>query len=274
MSNNNNEAGNSVKPGDTFTVAVAGKGGTGKTTVSGLVIRELVRRELGSVLAIDADPNSNLNELLGFEINGTIGQLEAKFNRADDVPAGMSKKRWIEYKLQQLIIEGKGKDLLVMGRGEGPDCYCSVNNILRNYLSNLRDNYDFVVLDNEAGLEHLSRRTTSGIDVLLTVCDPNPVALKAAERIDELVDELGIEITRNYLVLNEVPETLPEKTRDMVNELGIEVLGRIPKDENVRQLSWEARPLAELEEDSPAAEAVSRMVEEFVPESAKTLKQK
>ncbi len=274
MNNSNNEADGSIKPGDTFTVAVAGKGGTGKTTVSGLVIRELVRRELGSVLAIDADPNSNLNELLGFEINGTIGQLEARFNRADDVPAGMSKKRWIEYKLQQLIIEGRGKDLLVMGRGEGPDCYCSVNNILRNYLSNLRENYDFVVLDNEAGLEHLSRRTTSGIDVLLTVCDPNPVALKAAERIDELVEELGIAITRNYLVLNEVPETLPKKTRDMVSGLGIEVLGRIPKDENVRQLSWEARPLAELEDDSPAAEAVSRMVEEFVPESAKTLNQR
>ncbi len=258
-----------------FMVAVAGKGGTGKTTVAGLVIRELVRRELGRILAIDADPNSNLNELLGCEVNGTIGQLEAKFNqKKNDIPPGMSKKRWMELKLQQLIIEDKGKDLLVMGRGEGPKCYCAVNNILRSYLDSLRKNYDFVVLDNEAGMEHLSRRTTSGIDVLLTVCDPNPVALKAAERIDELIEELEVEISRNYLVLNEVPENLPEKTRERINELGIEVLGRIPKDEKLRQLSWESRPLEELEDDSPAAEVVSRMVEEFVPELDKTLKQR
>ncbi|MFB6290275.1 MAG: AAA family ATPase [Candidatus Bipolaricaulia bacterium] len=256
--------------GDKLTIAVAGKGGTGKTTLSGLLIRELVERDLGSVLAIDADPNANLNELLGFEIDGTIGQLEAEvLEDSQEVPPGMTKKRWMELHLQQILSEGQGKDLLVMGRGEGPSCYCAVNNILREYLNNLTRNYDFLVMDNEAGMEHLSRRTTEGIDALLIASDGNPVAVKSARRIAELVDELDIKVGKKYLVLNRIPGELPDETEKKVNDLDLELLGVVPRDENVLELCWNGEPIDRLESDSPALTAVREMVNELVADSAK-----
>ncbi|MBS3788041.1 AAA family ATPase [Candidatus Bipolaricaulota bacterium] len=250
---------------DTFTIAVAGKGGTGKTTISGLIIRELVERQAGSVLAIDADPNANLNELLGFDVDGTIGELEAEVLRENqDIPPGMTKKRWMELHLQQILSEGKGKDLLVMGRGEGPNCYCAVNNILREYLNNLARNYDFLVMDNEAGMEHLSRRTTAGIDTLLIASDSNPIAVKSARRIAELVDELDIEVGKKYLVLNRTEGDLPDKTEKKVDELDLELLGEVPRDENVRDLCWEGKPIDLLDPNSPALKSVRKMVDDLV----------
>ncbi|MBS3765442.1 AAA family ATPase [Candidatus Bipolaricaulota bacterium] len=249
-----------------FTVAVAGKGGTGKTTCAGLIVNELVERELGSVLAIDADPNANLNELLGFEVDGTIGQLEADLlHDRDQVPPGMTKKRWMELNLQQILAEGKGKDLLVMGRGEGPSCYCAVNNILREYLTNLSRNYDYLVMDNEAGLEHLSRRTTAGIDALLVVSDGNPVALKSAQRISGLIEELEIDVGAKYLVLNRVIGELPEKSVKQIEGLDMELLGEIPRDEEIRELCWNGKSIDKLPRDSPASDAVSQIVSDFVP---------
>jgi CO dehydrogenase maturation factor len=268
-----NRGGTKKSGSSTFTVAVAGKGGTGKTTVAGLLVNELVGRELGSVLAIDADPNANLDELLGFDVDGTIGQLEADLLRdSDQVPPGMTKKRWMELNLQQILAEGKGKDLLVMGRGEGPSCYCAVNNILREYLTNLSRNYDYMVMDNEAGLEHLSRRTTRGIDVLLVISDGNPVALKSARRIAGLVKELEIDVGEKYLVLNRLIGDLPEKSVKQVDQMDIELLGEIPRDEEIRELCWKGEPIDKLPSDSPAATAVSKIVSEFVPNPVKTSK--
>ncbi|MCF7890091.1 AAA family ATPase [Candidatus Bipolaricaulota bacterium] len=253
---------------DTFTIAVAGKGGTGKTTLSGLLIRELVERNIGSVLAIDADPNANLNELLGFEIGGTIGQLEAEvLQDSQEVPPGMTKKRWMELHLQQILAEGKGKDLLVMGRGEGPSCYCAINNILREYLNNLARNYDFLVMDNEAGMEHLSRRTTAGIDALLIASDGNPIAIQSARRIAGLVDELDIEVGKKYLVLNNVVGELPDKSDQMIEELDLELLGVVPRDENVLELCWDGEPIDLLESDSSTANAVREMVNKLIPDT-------
>lgn len=250
----------------TFTIAVAGKGGTGKTTLSGLLISELVERVQGSVLAIDADPNANLNELLGFEVEGTIGRLEAQvLDDSQDVPPGMTKKRWMELHLQQILAEGRGKDLLVMGRGEGPSCYCAVNNILREYLHQLARNYDFLVMDNEAGMEHLSRRTTAGIDVLLIASDGNPIAVNSARRIADLVDELNIDVGKKYLVLNRIDGELPDKTEEEVDNLDLELLGVVPRDENVLELCWEGEPIDDLEADSPALIAVKEMVNKLLP---------
>lgn len=255
-------------PGDTFTIAVAGKGGTGKTTLASLIVNELASRELGSVLAIDADPNANLHELLGFDVDGTIGELEAEvLDGESDIPPGMTKKRWMEYNLQQILVEGRRKDLLVMGRGEGPSCYCAVNNILREYLNNLSKNYDFVVMDNEAGMEHLSRRTTTGVDVLLVLSDGNPVAIKSARRIVGLVDELGIEVGESYLVLNRIPEELPDNSKEKVAELDMDLLGRVPRDEDLLQLCWEGGTLEELAPDSPSRKATNRLLEGILPES-------
>ncbi|HDL41986.1 MAG TPA: carbon monoxide dehydrogenase, partial [Actinobacteria bacterium] len=150
-----------------FTIAVAGKGGVGKSTVSGLIIRALVERQAGPVLAIDADPNSNLGELLGLDAESTIGGLQAEtLEKIRDLPAGVPLSRHLEYELHQSIVEGEGVDLLVMGRGEGPGCYCAVNNILRTCFSTLRGAYKYAVLDNEAGMEHLARRVSHGVDVL------------------------------------------------------------------------------------------------------------
>lgn len=253
-----------------FTIAVAGKGGTGKTTLAGLIIRALEERELGSVLAIDADPNANLNQLLGFEVQGTIGQLEAEvLDGNSDIPPGMTKKRWMEYNLQQILVEGKNKDLLVMGRGEGPSCYCAVNNILREYLDNLSGNYDFVVMDNEAGMEHLSRRTTTGVDVLLVTSDDNPVAIKTARRISELTRDLGIRVDKSYLILNGISKELPRRTEQEIDKLDLEVLAEIPRDENILELCWEGEPFEQLDSDSPALRVVNRLLGEILPSSLK-----
>lgn len=245
-----------------FTIAVAGKGGTGKTTVSGFVIRLLVERGEGPVLAIDADPNANLNQVLGLEFEQTIGGLERETLRSlSNLPAGMTKGRYIEYRLQQLLVEADGLDLLVMGRGEGPECYCMVNHILRKYMDFLSSNYRYMVMDNEAGMEHISRRTTTDVDVLLIVSDANPVAIRSAERISELVDELDINAKRRYLVLNNLPDHLPRRAREVLEELGLEVLGEIPRDEALLELSWEGRSLDGLPPDSPALEAVREILD-------------
>lgn len=254
-----------------FTIAVAGKGGTGKTTLAGLIIRVLVERELGSVLAVDADPNANLNELLGFKIQGTIGELEAEVLEDDgEIPPGMTKKRWMELNLQQILAEGKGKDLLVMGRGEGPSCYCAVNNILREYMDNLSRNYDFVVMDNEAGMEHLSRRTTSGVDTLLVASSENPVAIKSAGRISELVQDLGIRVEKTYLVLNGISGEISERTKKKIDKLDLELLAEIPRDENILELCRKGEPLEQLSDESPSLVEVDQLVEEILPSSMKT----
>lgn len=256
---------------DAFTIAVAGKGGTGKTTLAGLIIRVLVERELGSVLAVDADPNANLNQLLGFEIQGTIGELEAEVLEDDgEIPPGMTKKRWMEYNLQQILAEGKGKDLLVMGRGEGPSCYCAINNILREYMDNLSRNYDFVVMDNEAGMEHLSRRTTSGVDTLLVASSENPVAIKSAGRISELVQDLGIRVEKTYLVLNGISGEISERTEKQIDKLDLELLAEIPRDENILELCQKEKPLKRLSDESPSLVEVNKLVEKILPSSTKT----
>lgn len=255
-----------------FKIAVAGKGGTGKTTIASLIIQEIVERELGSVLAIDADPNANLNELLGFEVEGTIGEIEANLLDGDaDIPPGMTKKRWMEYNLQQILAEGRRKDLLVMGRGEGPSCYCAVNNILREYLNTLSKNYDFVVMDNEAGLEHLSRRTTTGVDVLLIVSDGNPVAIKAASRIKALLDELEIRVDDSYLVLNRIPEDLPPEVEEKAEELDLKLLVKVPRDEELLRLCWRSGTLAELDPDSPSRQAVKKLLKKILPKPEKAV---
>jgi CO dehydrogenase maturation factor len=254
-----------------FTIAIAGKGGTGKTTVSGLLIRVLVERADGPVLAIDADPNANLNQVLGLEFEQTIGGLEREtLETLSDLPAGMTKGRYIEYRLQQLLVEAEELDLLVMGRGEGPECYCIVNHILRNYMDFLAANYHYIVMDNEAGMEHISRRTTTDVDALLVVGDANPVAIRAAERIDELVDELNINVRNRYLVLNNLPNQLSRKAKEMLEELDLEVLGAIPRDEALLELSWEGRSLESLSADSPALEAMRGILDRVLLSRAKT----
>jgi len=227
-----------------LTIAVAGKGGTGKTTVSALLIRALLKRGTTPILAVDADPNSNLGDALGLETDTSIGRLQAEtLTKIHDLPAGVPLSRHLEYELHQAIAEGKGVDLLTMGHGEGPGCYCAVNHILRLYLETLRSSYRCTVLDNEAGLEHLSRRVSSGIDILLVVSDPSPVALRAATRIAQMVDDLELEISRRFLLLNRMEGDLTSAASEEIDRTGLKVIGSIPYDSTLAEAALAGRPI-------------------------------
>jgi CO dehydrogenase maturation factor len=247
------------------TIAVAGKGGTGKTTFSAMVIRCLVERELVPLLAVDADPNVNLGEALGIEADRSIGRLQAEtLKQIHDLPAGVPLGRHLEYELHQAIAEGEGVDLLVMGHGEGPGCYCAVNHILRRYLETLRSAYRCTVLDNEAGMEHLSRRVSSGIDFLLVVGDANPVALRAAGRIARMSDDLELKIRRRALVLNGLRGDLTDLAEKEAVASGLEVVGRIPFDPMVLETNQAGRPIGDLPSESPALQEVSRVLDKLL----------
>ena len=185
----------------TFTMAIAGKGGVGKTTFAALAVRYLSESKDEIVLAVDADPNSNLGAKLAFEPGRTLGSLrEEMLARGDELPKDMPKHEYLEYQIRLAVKEGRGFDLLTMGRQEGPGCYCYVNNMLRNFLDTLSSRYDFVVIDNEAGMEHLSRRTTRSPDVLFVLCDRSKASVESAKRIAALADEMKIKAKRKALV--------------------------------------------------------------------------
>jgi len=237
-----------------FTIAVAGKGGVGKTTLAALVVRSLKEKKLGSVLAVDADPNSNLAEALGMEAGPTVGQLlDEVAAHPERIPSGMPKDRFIEYQVQSLIQEGEGFDVITMGRPEGPGCYCYVNNVLRGVMSKLIKEYDYIIIDNEAGLEHLSRRTTRAADTLLVVSDATAVALKAAGRINELAGELGIKTGQRLLVVNRNNANIP---RERIKPLGLEYAGDIPVDEELFKISVTGNSLWGLDPNAPSLRAL------------------
>jgi CO dehydrogenase maturation factor len=245
-----------------FIIALAGKGGTGKTTMAGLLVRSLVERNAGSVLAVDADPNSNLGEVLGVAGEQTIGQiLDEVSANPDKIPGGMTKDRYIEYKVQTTVIEGNGFDVLAMGKPEGPGCYCYVNNVLRNVVDTLIKDYDWVVIDNEAGLEHLSRRTTRYADTLLVIAHNTPIALRAAQRISALVDELKIKTKHKLLLLNVSDESVAP---DRLADVRLRYVGSIPDDETVAQLSASGEPVWKLPAQAPAYQAIQKFIEEII----------
>lgn len=246
-----------------FHIAVAGKGGTGKTTVAGLMIRYLVTRGAGRILAVDADANMNLNEVLGLGVSQTIGQIREGLGA---VPAGMTKDAFINYKTQECLIEADGFDLIVMGRPEGPGCYCYANTLCKKYVDEMAENYGYVVLDNEAGMEHLSRRTTHNMDLMFAVTDSSVRGIQAAGRIRDLVQELKVNIGEILLVVNRVSGDLEEATRREIDRLGLRVAGVVPADPNVTAYDLEGRPTFQLPEDSPAYRAVARIMDACLPE--------
>ena len=231
-----------------YVIAIAGKGGTGKTTVAALITRIIREKKLGSVLAVDADPNNNLAQALGLTIKETIGSiLDEVSSHPELIPSGMSKDRFMEYRVQTSIAEGEGFDLLTMGKPEGPGCYCYVNNVLRNIVIRLIKEYDYIVIDNEAGLEHLSRRTTRQADALVVVSDATKVGLRSSRRINELAKELDIKVKKRLLVINQYSEK-PDK--EVIKELGLEYIGSIPQDNNILKISQNGNSLLELDNES------------------------
>ena len=227
-------------------IAMAGKGGTGKTTTAALIVTIIKEKKMGSILAIDADPNSNLAEALGLSAKATIGSILDEITaHPEKVPSGMTKDRFIEYEVQAAIEEGNGFDVLTMGRPEGPGCYCYVNNVLRNVLSNLIKDYDYIVIDNEAGLEHLSRRTTKTADAMVIVSDPSAIGLKAAKRIVGLAKELKIQAKNTFLIIN---HTSADIEIEKIKDLNIEYLGFIPNDIEIEKISLNGASLTNLKE--------------------------
>ena len=244
-----------------YTIAIAGKGGSGKTTLSTLIIRYFLMSNKTPVLAVDADPNANLNELLGVKAGRTIiSALDETMHRKGELPPGVTKERHLEYQLNEALVECDGFDLLLMGRTEGAGCYCYANNLLRMLLDRLIGNYPYVVMDNEAGMEHLSRRTTRNADMLLIVANPTIISLKSAKRIYGTVKELKLGIDNTFLLLNNV---IPNSniSSEVLEDTELELLARIPYDEEIAGRSTEAKPLLDLEENSPAIKAVKEMME-------------
>ncbi len=250
-------------------IAVAGKGGTGKTTISGLIVRHLKQTGRTPVLAVDADADSNLPQALGMAGDKTIGTIgEARqefFASRGEVPPGMPKEAYFELKLNEVVVESEKVDLIVMGRPEGPGCYCYINNVLRRYLETLGKNYPFVVIDNEAGLEHLSRRTEQHIDFLIVVSDHSLNGLLAAGKIRDLSNELEIDVGKQFLLVNRVPGDLDDSLKKVIEERGLNLLGIIPVDQAIYEGDLEGRPIVDLPEDSVAVKALGDLIERVIP---------
>jgi CO dehydrogenase maturation factor len=241
----------------TLTIAVAGKGGTGKTTISSLVIRYLIKNKRTPVLAVDADPNANLGESLGLKVDKTIGAVLAEFQKEKiTIPPGMTKEAYLDVKLNEVIVESKDLDLVSMGRGEGRDCYCYPNTVLRNFIDRLAGSYPGMVMDNEAGMEHLSRATTQNVDELLLVSDHSIKGIRTVARIRDLVAELGLIVKRESVIINMVSGEIDPGVRAEAEKLGLIVFAAVPLDKNVGEYDLEVRPLLELPDDSPAVKAV------------------
>lgn len=259
----------------TTTIALAGKGGVGKTTIAALVIKYLLKHQPGSVLAIDADPSSNLNIVLGLELEWTVGDIredllsQVKSSLLEGgaamgvLPGGVSKRDYLDYQIRATLSEGEQVDLLAMGRSEGPGCYCAVNHNLREVIDTISKNYRYIVIDNEAGLEHLSRRTTRDVQHLLVISDPSLRGLVAAERIAALRRELNINIENAYLIINRLNGPLPPVLQSKVDALDIPLLGTLPADDSLLDLEYAGRPLIELGETSSIYQSISKMMGEI-----------
>jgi CO dehydrogenase maturation factor len=235
------------------TIAISGKGGSGKTTIVAMIIRCLLSHSTKGILAIDADPNSCLGLTMGVEELGTIAELREKTRNQEPTTEGMDRVRSFEYGMQQAITEAKGFDLLTMGRPEGRDCYCAVNNLLRKFMDKLNTAYSFVVMDNEAGMEHLSRRTTNDVDTLIIAAEASPIGTVTAQRIAELSKGLEISVKKVGVIWN---RTDTPKQLD-----GIETFGCIPYDKAVYDACMQGKTVFDFDDNTPALSALSEILE-------------
>ena len=260
----------------TTTIALAGKGGVGKTTIAGMVVKYLIQSTSGAVLAIDADPSSNLNMVLGLDLDWTVGEIrEGMLSQVKEsllgsgaamgaLPGGVSKRDYLDMQIRSSLSEGDRFDLIAMGRSEGPGCYCAVNHNLREVVDSISKNYSFVVIDNEAGMEHLSRRTTRDVQHLLIVSDPTQRGIVAAERIAGFRNELDIRIEHAYLVLNRLNGEIPAALQERIDALDIPLLGVVPADRELAEYEFSGRPLVELGDELAVYQAVAGMLKSIL----------
>lgn len=247
-------------------IAVSGKGGTGKTTLAALVLRYLLRKNYKPILAVDADPNSNFGDALGVKVENTVGKvLDGFLKEKENLPTGVVKESLIDYKLSEILAEEKGFDLLSMGQGEGPGCYCYPNTVIRNYIEKLASNYKHVVIDNEAGMEHISRRTNGSLDVLFLVSDPSMKGVRTCKKLQDLVAELGLNIKKTYLLINRVSSEMPPQIAEEIKRLNLNLLEIIPEDERIIDHELRGIPMINLEDSSPSVLKVNEAMAKVLP---------
>jgi CO dehydrogenase maturation factor len=237
----------------TKVIALAGKGGTGKTTTSALLLKYLTSRSMTPVLAVDADANANLNELLAVDVHQTLGEIRKELK--GDIPQGMSRDQYMEMKIHQALIEDTGYDLMVMGQPDGPGCYCAANQYLAMTMDKLAENYRFIIVDNEAGMEHLSRMNLRSIDYLLIVSDPSARGIMTARRIADITGPLQLEVKEQFLIVNRAPDPVPpalqEKIDEAVREADMNLAGIISSSDDLIEQELSGRSYLELGDDTP-----------------------
>ncbi len=246
-----------------YSIALAGKGGTGKTTLAGMLIKYLKARGKTPVLAVDADANANLNEVLGLTVNETLGDAREDMKKGK-VPDGMTKDVFISMRMEEAIAEAEGYDLLVMGQPEGSGCYCAANSLLSGFLEKLTDNYPYIVMDNEAGMEHISRLTTKNVDLLLIVADTSRRGLQAGIRIDKLAKDLNIGVKKSVLVINQAKNGVSEAAARIIEEAGITLAGTVPEDESIYEYDLQGRPTVEIPEETGAMKAAFEIFDRII----------
>ena len=243
------------------TIVIAGKGGVGKTSISALLIQLLSRK--GVVLAIDADPATNLNQALGVDIGETVGRIREEMSEAvklGTISPSVSKQEYLDGKVMAALEESKGFDLLAMGRPEGPGCYCAANNMLRISIDRMGHRYDYVVIDSEAGMEHISRQTTRDIDILFIVSDLTQRGVKTAASMKDLIGEMRTTVGKICLVINRVPNDLPPEIQKAIDDNGFDLVATIPQDQGLADLEIKGLPTTELPADSPLRLGVENLI--------------
>lgn len=246
------------------TIAVAGKGGVGKTAIAALLINHLSQKR--PVLAIDADPSTNLNLALGLPLKETVGRLRE--DMTEDItkgrlPAGVSKQELLDMRIRQALVESSRIDLLAMGRPEGPGCYCAANHMLRLSIDRLAKNYDYTVIDCEAGMEHISRQTTRDIDFLLVISDPTVRGILTAGRMKELMGELRTKVGKTYLIVNRVKDGLPEEIKKTIDDFGLNLITTIAEDPYLEALEIRGAPIIELPRESPLQQGATEIISQL-----------
>jgi len=242
------------------TIAVAGKGGVGKTTTCGMIIDYLCGKKQGPVLVVDADANANLNEVLGVDVETSLGQIREEMAQAElkgSLPAGMTKADYADFKFSSAIVEEDDFDMLVMGRTQGKGCYCYVNGVLKSQVDKYAKNYSYIVMDNEAGLEHVARGTLPRVDTMLLISDCSRRGIQAAARVAELVQEMQLKPARMGLIVNRAPGgELDAGVQEEIAKHGLELLGVLPQDESVYRCDCDGKPSAKLPDSNPVKAAV------------------
>ena len=249
------------------TIAVAGKGGVGKTTTCGMIIDYLCAKQQGPVLVVDADANSNLNEVLGVEVETSLGAIREEMAQAElkkTIPAGMTKAEYAEYKFNSALIEEDDFDMIVMGRTQGKGCYCYVNGVLKTQVDKYAKNYKYIVMDNEAGLEHVARGTLPKVDTMLLLSDCSRRGIQAAARVAEMIDEMELKPGALGLIVNRAPGgILEDGVKAEIEKHGLNLLGVLPQDEGVYRCDCNGEPSAKLPANNPVKTALKGIMQQL-----------